>query len=75
MKRNQKNRRTFEVLELKEAAVDLGMPHGMTRLLVREEFILLKKAIEVNRRLGKGGMMITGQPGIGALSFRCIRRF
>lgn len=60
------SQKTFTFMDLKEDAADIGLPLEMARLLVREEYKLLTDAIDASRRSGKGGMMITGQSGIGA---------
>ncbi len=60
------SKKTFEIIELNGDCIDIGLPHGMTKLLVPKEYELAKDAIEEHRGLGRGGMMITGQPGIGA---------
>ncbi len=61
-----KSRRTFKFMETNKIPLDVGVECNFTRLLVREEYELLTDAIDANRRSGKDGMMITGQPGIGA---------
>ncbi len=58
---------TFEVMEIGEELSALGFA-VMKGLLVREEYILVAKLIDAREDYG---MMITGQPGIGA-SFKCI---
>ncbi len=60
------SQKAFTFMDLNEDAADIGLPLEMTRLLVREEYKLLTDAIDASRRSGKGGMMITGQSGIGA---------
>ncbi len=63
--------KTFKFMEVNEA-IDIGLPPKRTKLLVREEYVLLTDAIEAYRSSGKGGMMITGHSGIGAYSFKSI---
>ncbi len=65
------SQKTFEIMEIKKALELFGMQKGTIslKLLVRDEYKVAEKAIESNQGHGKGGMMITGQSGIGALSF------